>query len=128
MRLAYGLAVAKQKAISLFRSTVEPGVPLRGKGSGGGSLNSRLHILLVIALLAPGLLASCAAPAQTEGKVRGAAAEWSTYGGDKASSKYSPLDQIGTGNFNRLWTWRSPDEAITKVNPDLKTWVRPRAN
>lgn len=28
--------------------------------------------------------------------------EWSSYGGDKASFKYSPLDQIGTDNFNRL--------------------------
>jgi hypothetical protein len=37
-----------------------------------------------------------------------------------------PLDQIGTDNFNRLkvaWTWRSPEEAITKANPDLKTWM-----
>ncbi len=49
---------------------------------------------------------------------KSAATEWSSYGGDKASSKYSPLDQIGTDNFNRLkvaWTWRSPDEAITKA-------------
>jgi hypothetical protein len=68
MRLGYGRAVEKQEAISLLRSTVEPGVTLRGKRSG----------------------------------VRGAAMEWSSYGGDKASSKYSPLDQIGTDNFNRL--------------------------
>ena len=125
MRLGYGRAVEKQEAISLLRSTVEPGVTLRGKRS-GGCLNSRLHILLVIALLAPGVLAGRPAPAQTGGKVRGAAMEWSSYGGDKASSKYSPLDQIGTDNFNRLqvvWTWRSPDEAITKAHPDLKTWV-----
>jgi quinoprotein glucose dehydrogenase len=58
--------------------------------------------------------------------VRGAAAEWPSYGADKASSKYSPIAQIGSGNFNRLkvaWTWRSPEEAIKKENPDLKTWV-----
>jgi hypothetical protein len=101
MRLGYGRAVEKQEAISLLRSTVEPGVTLRGKRS-GGCLNSRLHILLVIALLAPGVLAGRPAQAQTGGKVRGAAMEWSSYGGDKASSKYSPLDQIGTDNFNRL--------------------------
>jgi PQQ-like domain len=55
-----------------------------------------------------------------------AATEWSSYGGDKANSKYSPLDQIGKDNFSRLkvaWTWRSPDEAITKENPKLQTWV-----
>jgi glucose dehydrogenase len=35
------------------------------------------------------------------------AAEWLSYGGDKASSKYSPVDQIGRDNFSRLqvaWT------------------------
>jgi len=47
------------------------------------------------------------------GKVRDAATEWSSYSGDKASSKYSPLAQIGGDNFNRLtvaWTWRSAEE------------------
>ena len=58
--------------------------------------------------------------------MRGAAAEWLSYGADKANSKYSPIAQIDSGNFNRLkvaWTWRSPEEAIKKENPDLKTWV-----
>jgi quinoprotein glucose dehydrogenase len=53
-------------------------------------------------------------------------AEWPNYGGDKGSSKYAPLDQIGADNFSRLqvaWTWRSPDEELTKANPKLKTWV-----
>jgi hypothetical protein len=125
MRLGYGRAVEKQEAISLLWSTVEPGVTLRGKRS-GGCLNSRLHILLVIALLAPGVLVGRPAPQSQTGKVQGAATEWSSYGGDKASSKYSPLDQIGAGNFNRLkvaWIWRSPDEAITKANPKLRPWV-----
>lgn len=60
------------------------------------------------------------------GNLRGTAAEWLSYGADKASSKYSPIAQIDSGNFNRLkvaWTWRSPEEAIKKENPDLKTWV-----
>ena len=38
------------------------------------------------------------------GKVRDAATEWLNYGGDKASSKYSPLAQISGGNFKRLKT------------------------
>ena|SRR5260221_6238139 len=36
--------------------------------------------------------------------------EWLSYGGDKAGTKYSPLAQIGSENFNRLrvaWTWSS---------------------
>lgn len=55
-----------------------------------------------------------------------AKSEWPSYAGDKASSKYSPLDQIDAGNFGQLdvaWTWRSPDEAITEAHPDLSTWV-----
>jgi quinoprotein glucose dehydrogenase len=52
--------------------------------------------------------------------------EWRSYAGDAASTKYSPLDQIGPANFSRLkvaWTWRSADEDVIKANPQLKTWV-----
>jgi quinoprotein glucose dehydrogenase len=59
------------------------------------------------------------------GKVRGAATEWLSYSGDKASSKYSPLTQINADNFNRLktaWTWRSAEEEVAKAN-HLKTWA-----
>ena len=58
-------------------------------------------------------------------KVHGTATDWLSYGGDKASSKYSPLTQIGRDNFNRLriaWTWRSAEEEVAKSN-QLKTWV-----
>ena len=89
-------------------------------------MNRRIHrILLSVALLTPGVPVDRPAHAQ-EGKAPGTALEWSSYGGDKASSKYSPLDQIGSDNFHRLrvtWTWRSADEAIVKANPDLRTWV-----
>src|SRR5438132_4707765 len=59
------------------------------------------------------------------GKVRGTATEWVSYGGDKVSSKYSPLAQIGGANFSRLkvaWTSRSVEEDVAKAN-DLKTWA-----
>ena len=59
------------------------------------------------------------------GKVRGTAMEWLNYAGDKASSKYSPLTQIGRDNFNRLrtaWTWRSAEEEVARAN-HLKTWA-----
>src|SRR5882757_6427390 len=33
--------------------------------------------------------------------------EWRTYGGDLGSTRYAPLDQINTDNFNRLEVeWR----------------------
>jgi len=59
------------------------------------------------------------------GKVQGTATEWLSYGGDKASSKYSQLTQINGDNFHRLkvaWAWRSVEEEVAKAN-HLKTWA-----
>jgi quinoprotein glucose dehydrogenase len=77
------------------------------------------------ALLGRQLIPSATSSAAAQ-NAEAAATEWLSYGGDKASSKYSPIDQIGGDNFSRLqvaWTWRSAEEEITKANPDLKTWV-----
>src|SRR6185436_9493866 len=41
------------------------------------------------------------------GQVKAAVGEWRTYGGDLASTRYSPLDQINKDNFNKLEVaWR----------------------
>jgi quinoprotein glucose dehydrogenase len=43
--------------------------------------------------------------------------EWRTYGGDLASTRYSPLDQIGAGNFARLkpaFTFKGSEHGIPK--------------
>jgi len=43
----------------------------------------------------------------------GAKAEWPTYGGDLASTRYSPLDQITKDNFNKLEVaWRFKTDAL----------------
>lgn len=86
---------------------------------------NRNKILLWVSLLAVCVLVSHTAQAQAK-KVRSTTTEWSSYGSDKASSKYSPLAQINGDNFNRLkvaWTWRSADEDVVKANPQLRTWV-----
>jgi quinoprotein glucose dehydrogenase len=52
-----------------------------------------------------------------QGSPRG---EWRYYGGDAASTKYSPLDQVNRGNVRNLqvaWRWKSPDNEIVKANP-----------
>ncbi len=89
-------------------------------------MNNRVHkVQLLAAMLALSVPDGRLAHAQAE-KVPSRAVEWSSYGGDKASSKYSQLDQIDADNFQRLrvaWTWRSPDEEIVKANPRLKTWI-----
>jgi quinoprotein glucose dehydrogenase len=73
------------------------------------------------------LSVSIGRPAQAQAeKTPATTTEWPSYGGDKASSKYSPLDQINADNFKSLktaWTWRSVDEAVTKANPNLLTWT-----
>ena len=39
--------------------------------------------------------------------------EWRTYGGDLGSTRYSPLDQINAGNFNKLQVaWRFKTDAL----------------
>src|SRR5436309_14852057 len=39
--------------------------------------------------------------------------EWRTYGGDLGHTRYSPLDQINAGNFNRLEVaWRFKTDAL----------------
>src|SRR5262245_8535573 len=51
---------------------------------------------------------------------RPAEGEWRFYGGDAASTKYSPVGQITRTNVNQLqiaWRWSSPDNEIAKVNP-----------
>ena len=54
--------------------------------------------------------------------------EWSHWGADAASSRYSPLDQINAGNFEDLsvaWTWRCP---ATVVNSSARSRSRSRSS
>ena len=54
-----------------------------------------------------------------------ATGEWPTYGGDLASSKYSPLDQISAANFSSLkiaWRMKSPDGFLSMTLPDGTEW------
>lgn len=52
--------------------------------------------------------------------------EWPTYGGDLASTKYSPLDQITKDNFSRLklaWRAKTPDASLTITLPGGAEWT-----
>lgn len=51
--------------------------------------------------------------------------EWPTYGGDLASTKYSPLDQVSASNFGSLrvaWRAKSPDGFLSLTMPDGSEW------
>ena len=46
--------------------------------------------------------------------------EWTHYGGNAASQKYSALDQINKDTVGKLkiaWRWTSPDNAVVAANP-----------
>src|ERR1700704_467782 len=47
------------------------------------------------------------------GQSAGRMVEWRTYGGDLASTRYSPLDQVTPANFNKLEVaWRFKTDAL----------------
>ena len=52
-----------------------------------------------------------------------ASGEWTHYGGNAASQKYSPLDQINKDTIGKLaiaWRWASPDNAVVEANPTAR--------
>lgn len=61
-------------------------------------------------------------PAPAVGRTTG----WASYGGDKASTKYSTLAQIDRDNFSRLrvaWHGNRLMRNVFKANPELRTWT-----
>ena len=80
---------------------------------------TRFSTLLVAIGLATALTAQTpVAPSTARG-------EWPTYGGDLASTKYSPLDQITASNFGSLkvaWRAKSPDGFLSLTLADGTEW------
>jgi quinoprotein glucose dehydrogenase len=71
-------------------------------------------------------LAAATVGAQAPRKSSTATGDWPTYGGDLASSKYSPLDQITPANFSSLrvaWRTPSPDGVLTMTTADGGEWT-----
>ena len=70
-----------------------------------------------LALLLSGLIVSVTIAQRPASPPAG---EWRYYGGDAASTRYSPLADITRANVNNLqvaWRWSSPDNEIVKANP-----------
>ena len=65
-------------------------------------------------LIVPMLLLALAwTTAGLRGQSKPKGAEWTTYGGDLASTRYSPLDQITKDNFNKLEVaWRFKTDSM----------------
>jgi quinoprotein glucose dehydrogenase len=67
-----------------------------------------------------------AMPAQNANPPTTSRGEWSTYGGDLAGTKYSPLDQITKDNFSKLkiaWRAKSPDAWLSMTLPGGAEWA-----
>ncbi|HYL38977.1 MAG TPA: pyrroloquinoline quinone-dependent dehydrogenase [Bryobacteraceae bacterium] len=67
-------------------------------------------------------------PAQNANPPTTSRGEWSTYGGDLGSSKYSPLDQINRENFSGLriaWRAKTPDAWLSLTIPGGGEWAAP---
>jgi quinoprotein glucose dehydrogenase len=65
--------------------------------------------IVVLASIVCTVCANTPASAQTGAKN----GEWTTYGGDLASTRYSALDQINAGNFNKLQVaWRFKTDSL----------------
>ncbi|MDO8680236.1 MAG: hypothetical protein Q7R30_17090 [Acidobacteriota bacterium] len=86
----------------------------------------RLVIALAVAFFAPGTVGTLGTILfGTQGTVgtigtSANAGEWTHYGGNAASQKYSPLDQINKDNVGRLaiaWRWASPDNLDLVIGP-----------
>lgn len=73
-------------------------------------------------------LAGAAAQSPSPSTSGTAAGEWPTYGGDLASSHYSPLAQITGENISRVrvaWRAPSPDAHLSVAMPDGSEWTGP---
>jgi quinoprotein glucose dehydrogenase len=88
----------------------------------------RLAFAVISAVL--GLAAAVSLLAQEPRATGTAAGEWPTYGGDLASTKYSPLAQISGDDMSRLrvaWRAPSPDAHLSVSMPDGSEWTGPPA-
>jgi quinoprotein glucose dehydrogenase len=82
----------------------------------------RIGLVVAIVLFActQGTFGTSGTQGTSDGGARG---EWTHYGGNAASHKYSPLDQINKNTIGKLavaWRWASPDNAVVEANPTAR--------
>ena len=76
-------------------------------------MQRKLRLVAPAALAITGALAWMNVALLGQGKATDKPGEWTTYGGDLASTRYSPLDQITKDNFNKLEVaWRFKTDAL----------------
>ena len=81
--------------------------------------------IVIAATLVGSVVSRAQAPAPSS-RPTTARGEWPTYGGDLASTKYSPLAQITKDNFSSLkiaWRTKSPDGFLSMTMPNGAEWT-----
>ena len=60
-----------------------------------------------------------------------ASTDWRYNGSDAASTKFAPVTQIDSSNFDQLrlvWRWRAPDREILESEENSELWVSHNQN
>ena len=105
------------RAISRGRRASQPTITPGRRGD--ADTTTTLRSFLLGGLLSLAIIASGTTAAAQTGTSDG---EWTSYGGDKGSTKYSPLDQIDRHNVSRLriaWRRSAVAEELRSSHPDL---------
>jgi glucose dehydrogenase len=79
-------------------------------------IRGEANVIRVKAVIAPGLVLILIVATAIAVRSQGRQGEWRYFGGDKAFTRYSPLDQINRDNIRNLHVvWRRPavDRACT---------------
>ena len=97
---ALNVATQTKRTHAGWEGTVET---MRGRGASG----TEADFDRIVQYLTDNFGLGNTAAARTPAKSTPADIEWTTYGGDLGNRRYSPLDQINAGNFNKLQlAWR----------------------
>jgi quinoprotein glucose dehydrogenase len=97
---ALNVATQTKRTHAGWEGTVET---MRGRGASG----TEADFDRIVQYLTDNFGLVNAAAARAPAKSTPADTEWTTYGGDLSNRRYSPLDQINAGNFNKLQlAWR----------------------
>jgi quinoprotein glucose dehydrogenase len=99
---ALNIATQTRRTHAGWEGTIET---MRGRGATGSEADFERIVQYLTDNFGP--ISAARAPAPAKENATAADTEWTTYGGDLGNRRYSPLDQINTGNFNKLHlAWR----------------------
>lgn len=82
-------------------------------------VTGRFTAVLSLCLYTMLVMAACSPDSSSSHTNADTMVEWSSYAGNLAASRYTPLDQISAENVAQLeiaWSWESPDNAVFRTD------------